>query len=177
MIQSSNLSIGLAGLLHSLSYADRVPPRPDMISSLSIKASCLCRVLILETRDEVFRGLKALFYAHGVRVTRAESATALAERAAGFCADLVLINADLPGESGWLACAKLRLQRQKQQLWVYADQTPTGPEQCTDLSGANETIVYGGVLAELHAEIQNRLERSPLCLSADADFDAAKKTA
>jgi len=143
----------VAGFLRSLGHA-RNESSSGSKSSLSIRGASIRRTLIVEVRDEVFACLKSLFEHHGVLVARAESSSALAERAASFRADLVLINADQPDENGWLTCARLRLREQR--LWVYAAHKPVLIEQWVGLSGANETILYGGVLATLVAGIRKR---------------------
>lgn len=145
----------VAGFLRSLGHA-RNESSSGSKSSLSIRGASIRRTLIVEVRDEVFACLKSLFEHHGVLVARAESSSALAERAASFRADLVLINADQPDENGWLTCARLRLQEQGQRLWVYAAHKPVLLEQWVGLSGADETILYGGVLATLVAGIRKR---------------------
>lgn len=167
MKQFTAFHFDVSSLLTSLrnTIEDFSPDRES--SSVRVKESRLQRVLILEYRDDVFSSLESLFNSNGVRVTRAESATALAERAVGFGADLIVINADSPGESGWLMCAKIRLQRQQQSLWIYAANGLQCPEKWADLSGANQIIVHGGVLADLNAEIQVRLENSPLSLTLE----------
>ncbi len=159
--------LGVPSLLNSFDYAVEDCPPDRELSSVRVKEARLRRVLILEYRDDVFSSLKSLFNSNGIRVTRAESPTALAERAAGFGADLIVINADSPGESGWLMCAKLRLQRQQQTLWIYAANSLPCPEQWADVSGANQIIVHGGVVAKLNAAIQARLEKTPLSLTLE----------
>tara|TARA_R110002072_G_scaffold303078_1_gene492937 strand:+ start:18980 stop:19510 length:531 start_codon:yes stop_codon:yes gene_type:complete len=148
-------SQSVTGFLRSLGHA-RCHTTSETHSSLSIRGATIFRVLIVEVRDEVFACLSSLFQDHGVLVARAESSTALAERAASFRADLVLINADQPDENGWLTCARLRLQEQGQRLWVYAAHKPVLLEQWVGLSGADETILYGGVLATLVAGVRKR---------------------
>jgi len=150
----------VTGFLRSLGHA-RTDTRSDVHSLLSIRGAPIRRVLILDVRDEVFACLNSLFQDHGVLVARAESSTALAERAANFRADLVLINADQPDENGWLTCARLRLQEQGQRLWVYAAHKPVLLEQWVGLSGADETILYGGVLATLVAGVRKRTVTEP----------------
>lgn len=155
MLRSQLTTRSMTGFLRSLGHA-RSNTVSETHSSLSIRGASIRRALIVEVRDEVFACLNSLFQDHGVLVARAESSTALAERAAGFRADLVLINADQPDENGWLTCARMRLQDQGQRLWVYAAHKPVLLEQWVGLSGADETILYGGVLATLVAGIRKR---------------------
>ncbi len=150
----------VTGFLRSLGHA-QADDRSKVRSLLSIRGAPIRRVLVLDARDEVFACLDSLFRDHGILVARAESSTALAERAASFGADLVLINADQPDETGWLTCARLRLQEQGQRLWVYAAHRPVLLEHWVGLSGANEIILYGGVLATLVAGIRRRTVIEP----------------
>ncbi len=150
----------LTGFLRSLGHV-RSDTGSGVHSRLSIRGAPIRRVLILDVRDEVFACLNSLFQDHGVLVARSESSTALAERAASFRADLVLINADQPDETGWLTCARLRLQEQGQRLWVYAAHKPVLLEHWVGLSGADETILYGGVLATLVAGVRKRTVTEP----------------
>ena len=145
----------VTGFLRSLGHS-RCQTSSEARSSLSIRGASIRRALIVEVRDEVFACLSSLFQDHGVLVARAESSSALAARAASFRADLVLINADQPDENGWLTCARLRLQEQGQRLWVYAAHKPVLLDQWIGLSGADETILYGGVLATLVSGIRKR---------------------
>lgn len=155
MRRSQLTTQSMTGFLRSLGHA-RINTFSESHSSLSIRGASIRRALIVEVRDEVFACLNSLFQDHGVLVARAESSTALAERAASFRADLVLINADQPDENGWLTCSRVRLKDQGQRLWVYAAQKPVLLEHWIGLSGADETILYGGVLATLVAGIRKR---------------------
>ena len=109
MRRSQLTTQSMTGFLRSLGHA-RINTFSESHSSLSIRGASIRRALIVEVRDEVFACLNSLFQDHGVLVARAESSTALAERAASFRADLVLINADQPDENGWLTCSRVSLR-------------------------------------------------------------------
>lgn len=107
------------------------------------------RVLFVEHRDEVFAALRPLFTRRGFVVQRVESARAIwpAIQEPGLA--LLLIYDDLPGESGWLATAKLRLARHQLPVWLYTAPSLPADLDWRELSGASEVITYGGQLHEL----------------------------
>jgi len=106
-------------------------------------------VLIVEYRDEVYAVLEGLLEEHGFDVERAESGESATRSLSRFTLDLVLINEDMPDETGWLITCKLRLTRHEQPVWLYAARQPLMKADWKEFSGVDEVIEYGGVLTRL----------------------------
>lgn len=115
------------------------------------------RVLVVEFRDEVFAGLKAVLDEHDCYVGRAQSGADVAGSLNRFMYDLVLVNESMPDESGWLITCKLRLTRHRQPVWLYAAQPPRSLATWKEYSGVNQVIEYGGVLFRLVRHVRQRL--------------------
>jgi len=107
------------------------------------------RVLVIEFRDEVYSGLKSLLEEHGFEVERAALGATVAHTFNQFAPDLVLVNEDMPYESGWLITCKLRLMRHRQPVWLYTVRQPRLQADWKEFSGVDEVIEYGGVLIRL----------------------------
>lgn len=118
----------------------------------------LRRVLVVEFRDEVFAGLKSLLEDCGCEVARAASAAAVAAQLNQFAPDLLLVNEDMPDESGWLIICKLRLNAYLQPAWLYAVQAPRIRADWKEACGVDQVISYGGVLSRLVLRVRERIE-------------------
>lgn len=121
----------------------------DSISPGSQSTRFRLRVLVVEFRDEVYAGLRALLDEHGFEVQRAESGSTVAHTFNHFVPDLILLNEDMPDESGWLITCKLRLTRHRQPVWLYTDRQPRFKADWKEHYGIDELIEYGGVLTRL----------------------------
>jgi len=75
-------------------------------------------VLIVEYRDEVYARLAADLAMAGLRVTRAvDAATAATRMTPGL--EIVIINADLPDQKGWVVAASARSMSPMPRIWLY----------------------------------------------------------
>jgi CheY-like chemotaxis protein len=115
------------------------------------------RVLVVEFRDEVYAGLKTMLQDSGLEVERAERGSAVAACARRFAPDLILVNEDMPDESGWLIACKLRLGAKRCPAWIYAPRLPRCHREWQQFAGVSEVIVYDGVLLRLTVELRARL--------------------
>jgi CheY-like chemotaxis protein len=115
------------------------------------------RVLVVEFRDEVYACLKTLLQESGLEVERAERGDAVAECARRFAPDLILVNEDMPDESGWLIACKLRLGARRCPAWLYTSRLPRCHRDWRQFAGVAEVIDYGGVLLRLTLELRARL--------------------
>lgn len=116
------------------------------------------RVLIAEFRDEVFADLKRLFEDYECEVARAESGADVGEQVKQFVPDLLVVNENMPDESGWLITCKLRLSKHRQPVWLYAARTPRLHADWKEFCGVDEILAYGGVLSRLALRVRQRLE-------------------
>ena len=137
----------------SASTADRMSAAPQL------------HVLIVEFRGEVFTSLKSLFEEHGCEVSRAATGANVADQTERVAPDLLLINENMPDESGWLITYKLRLTRVRQPVWLYAVRAPRIFADWKEFSGADEVIAHGGVLSRLILRVGERLEHWLDCSS------------
>ena len=119
------------------------------------------RVLVVEYRDEVYAGLKALLEEHGSELERAESGATVASSFSRFVPDLLLINEDMPDESGWLITCKLRITRHRQPVWLYTVREPRLKADWKEFTGVDEVIEYGGVVIRLVQDVRQRLAEWP----------------
>ena len=117
----------------------------------------LRRVLVVEFRDEVYASLQTLLHDAGISVSRADSSSIVAGLVSRLVPDLILINVEMPDESGWVISSKLRLQRQTQPVWLYLAQAPPFVSHWKKFSGAEEVIDYEGTLGRLVEEVGRRI--------------------
>lgn len=115
------------------------------------------RVLVLEHRDEVYRGLKLVLEEGGFQVERGRVGATARARIQQFEPDLILVNEELPDESGWLMTCKLRLSHRVQPVWLYAVRKPRWRADWRELLGVDEVIEYRGALTVLVQQIRRRL--------------------
>lgn len=126
-------------------------------------------ILVVEHRDEVFARLAADLGRTGLRVHRAETATRAAHHHARRPADLILLSAQMPDESAWLASQKLRMTDAEVPVWIYsAWATPTDVDMANFVH-ADELIDYGGDVWNLTDQVADRLNDpfSPFAPAAD----------
>ncbi len=117
------------------------------------------RVLVVEFRDEVFSRLSADLEAAGMEVERASSAAEASRRYARRPADLLVVEVDLPDETGWLLASKLRLAEPEVRIWVYTPWSSAVEVALANFVGVDELINYGGDLWRLRDELLDRLAR------------------
>jgi len=115
------------------------------------------RVLTVECRDEVYAKLKALLDDECCDVARAELGATVASALRQFAPDLILVNGEMPDESGWLIACKMRLRRCLQPVWLYAARPRRLPAAWKDLSGVDKLIQYDGVLPQLLQSIKQNM--------------------
>lgn len=121
-------------------------------------------ILLVEHRDEVFARLAGDFAAMGIWVERACNAAEAFCRFACCSPDLMIANAHMPYEGGWLLAAKLRLIRPAARIWLYSPRPSWSPEYDQGLARfleVAELIHYRGDLFLLAEKIRNRLVRPP----------------
>ncbi|QDV73755.1 hypothetical protein [Botrimarina mediterranea] len=136
----------------SPSKARQPKPREVILNSETIGS-----VIVVEFRDEVYASIETLFQQHGLVMDRAESATELADKLVRHKAELVLINGTQPDESAWLTSAKLRIIDAYRSVWIYTPKGPSAIDEWLSMAGADDIIVYGGILHSLIDALQHRL--------------------
>lgn len=76
-------------------------------------------VLLVEHRNEVYAALKEALEGVACDTACARSGADVLEEANHCDPSLIIINADMPDQGGWLITAKLRLSRHRQPVWLY----------------------------------------------------------
>ena len=156
------------GYLRSTAIAPaRCPSNSN--STASQLTSFRPRVLVVEFRDEVYAGLKAVLEEHGCHVARAEFGATVAGTLIRFSPDLVLVNESMPDESGWLVACKLRLMRHRQPVWLYAVRRPEPIAVWKEFSGVSRLIDYGGILSRLLQHVRQHLAHWMRGLDSDPE--------
>lgn len=144
--------------------------RSDLTSTVVVRENPTCRrkgldshsfraVLLVEYRDEVFARLASDLAAMGVWVERASNAAEASQRFAHCPPDLMIVNADMPDESGWLLAGKLRLVRPTAHVWLYAPRSSGFDHGLAHFLGVAEVVHYDGDLFWLAEEIRSRVAR------------------
>jgi DNA-binding NtrC family response regulator len=121
----------------------------DSISTVPQYPPIRPRVLVVEFRDEVYAGLKAVLEEHNCRVTRAEVGADVAGSIIQCSPDLVLVNESMPDESGWLVTCKLQVTCLRLPVWLYVVRCPQPTATLNEFTGVSRMIEYGGVLLQL----------------------------
>ena len=114
-------------------------------------------VLLVESRDDVFSCLAAVFVTAGLRVARAKSPTEAIRRYVRNPAGLLVVNADQPNQSAWLLAAKLRLTHPVACIWVYSRHPSTSDVGVANFLMIDELIDFEGDLSCLTDEVFHRL--------------------
>ncbi len=115
-------------------------------------------VLVVEFCDAEYARLKAQLEDYGFQTGRAVSGAAVASSFSRLGPDLVLLNADMPDESGWLITAKLRIAGHQAPVWLYAQREPPSQAVWQLVSGVNEVIVYDGSPVALASLVRSQLQ-------------------
>lgn len=148
--------------------------RPDSVANSSVKGKWRCErrnttvnglrtILLVEHRDEVFARLARDCAAMNIQVERARNTVEVFHCFNCYPPDLMLANADLPYEGGWLLAAKSRLILPRVQIWLYAAKPSWSREYDRGLAGflgVAELVYYEGDLLLLAQEVQRRFLRS-----------------
>ena len=116
------------------------------------------KVLLVEYRDEVVARVAADLTAAGLQVERAVCASKIC---AGFPAEMLFVNVDLPDGGGWLLAAKLRLRFSMPQIWLYAAWPSPDAVAMAEHVRADGMIEYEGDLGRLSTAIVSRVSVRP----------------
>lgn len=123
----------------------------------SIAASSRPRVLIIESRDDVYSRLRPVLEEADFEIERRDVGAMVTSTIECFEPDLILVSEDMPDESGWLIVCKLRQSRHHQPVWMYAARRPHLQADWKDVYGVDQVIEYGGMLVCLVQQIRQRI--------------------
>ncbi len=146
---SENLLTARSDLTSTVVVGEKTTCRRKGLDSHSFRA-----VLLVEYRDEVFARLECDLAAMGVWVERASNAAEASQRFAHCPPDLMIVNVDMPDESGWLLAGKLRLVRPTARVWLYSPRSSGFDHGLAHFLGVSQLIHYEGDLLCLAEEIR-----------------------
>lgn len=106
-------------------------------------------VLIVEYRDAVFDRLASTFRLIGMRILRAMCGFEAMGQYMRMRPNLVVANIDIPGQSGWLLTAKLRLLEATPHVWLYTSRKTAASVSMAKFVKAEEMFELGGDLNRL----------------------------
>jgi DNA-binding response OmpR family regulator len=93
-------------------------------------------VVIAHSDAAYTMGVVRAFRRHGWLFTLAANGPEARRLASSLAADLVVLEADLPGESGWLTCAKLNVGADRQAVVLVTEQEDEQAEEFAQFAGA-----------------------------------------
>lgn len=158
MLASSCALRGLEGYAKSIVFRSRNNCNSrEQRQKSRMQSAKVETVVVLEFRDEVFASIAQLLRRYKLVTYRARSTSELAVIMIRHRTELVLLNATQPDESAWLTSAKLRILNLQRATWIYTPHRPSAIDEWLSMAGADDVIVYGGVLQSLIDSLQIRL--------------------
>ena len=131
-------------------------------------------MLIVEFRDAVFNRLAAHFGLAGIRVVRARCGFEAMVQFTMIRPQLVVANVDVPGQSGWLLAAKIRLVEPAPPVWLYKPKRTAADIAMANFIRAEELLEYGNDLDRLSDAVLGCLAgKSPAAGTYEEWWDAA----
>jgi DNA-binding NtrC family response regulator len=106
-------------------------------------------VLIVEFRDAVFSRLAGHFGLAGIRVVRARCGFEAMVQVVTTRPQLVVANAEMRGQSGWLLAAKISLLEPAPHVWLYKPEKTAADVAMANFVQAEELLEYGNDLDRL----------------------------
>ncbi|WP_425399233.1 hypothetical protein [Aeoliella sp.] len=158
MLASTCALRGLEGYAKSVEFVGQnsIRRREQPMRSRG-RSAAIGAVIVAEFRDEVYASIQQLLRRYGITTYRAQNATELAGAMVRHRTELVLLSATQPDESAWLSSAKLRILDSHRSVWIYTPTRPSALDEWLSMAGADDVIVYGGVLHSLIDSLQLRL--------------------
>ncbi len=143
------------------SARDNKPYPVDSLNTLPKETKCEQEsqptLLLVEYRDEIFARIATDLAEFGVRVIRAKTATEALHLVETHKPVLLVGNVDLPGQSGWLMTAKLRLFDHRTRVWLYRHQSSGYGQEITKFLDIDALLVHHGDLFGLSKTIVDRM--------------------
>ena len=117
--------------------------------------------LLVEHRDEVFARLAYDMAEVGVAVLRARSAFEAQKLSGRYRPILVVSNASLLDQSGWLLAAKLHLVDPQVRIWLYKPRTSPYDKNMAKFLRIERLLSYGGDLLRLSETVIRLMTVTP----------------
>lgn len=111
-------------------------------------------LLLLGYGDSAFAAqVSRQFRRHGWEVRQASRGTQVRRLCPDLAPEVVILDVDLPGESGWLTAAKLRLERPGQRIVLIGDRRTPENESLADFLGISALLNRNDGVQPLFDEI------------------------
>jgi len=133
-------------------------------------------VLLVEPRDEVFARIATDLAEFGMRVVRAKSATEALQLVERLKPVLLVGNVDLPGQSGWLMTAKLRLFDRRIRVWLYRHQPSNYGQEIARFLDIRALLTHHGDLLGLSDTVIDLMKNLPHSHGGADDSDRAEES-
>ena len=130
---------------------------PADLSNDSLAEQCRLRVVLVEHRGAESAALKTVLARGGCEVKCAASSEAVFVAASRFAPTLIIINADMPDQSGWLIAAKLRLGNYREQMWLYVSQQPCATANWKEFAGVDKVIKHDALFTQFLQTVEQEI--------------------
>lgn len=117
------------------------------------------KILVVESRDQVFAAIREEFRSQKFAIFRAACADEVVPILRRDRPGLVLLNAEMPDESGFLISLKLRIHGYDGGLWLYATDAEKTPASYREHCQIDRIVSYGGDFRELTSQLGCVLRR------------------
>ncbi|MBA2116135.1 hypothetical protein [Bremerella alba] len=115
-------------------------------------------ILVVEFRDEVFATIRGELTNREISILRASSTEAVVPAWRQRNPGLIIINAEMPDESGFLVSLKLRMHGFHGGLWLYSAHAANTARNYQEFCQVDRLFCYGGDLRALTAHVNRFLQ-------------------
>ena len=116
-------------------------------------------ILVVEFRDEVFAAIHAQLASQEIVVINAPMADAVLTTLQQCKPWLILINAEMPDESGFLISHKLRMHGFQGELWLYSACTNDSHRGFQEFCQVDHLFNYGGDIRTLTSHLKRFIKQ------------------
>lgn len=114
-------------------------------------------VLVVESCPEFSTRLETHLQSAGIHTVVCRDGDAISALIRRTAPALLLVNAELQPESGWLVCEKLRIQRIFNTVWIYSNQRSAFIPQWKRFSGADDVIQCRNSVGPIVTRLRERM--------------------
>lgn len=134
-------------------------------------------ILLVEFRDEVFAAIRTELIGLNLSIARVTSADSVASAWRRMDPGLVIVNAQMPDQSGLLISHKLRLHGFAGELWMYSAKTEQSKFDDQEFCRIDRVFRYGGDVRALASHLTAVVsQRCHLAMLASSSSLAGSRT-